>query len=750
MKSLKYRSDIDGLRAVAVLGVVIYHAFPWVIPGGFIGVDIFFVISGYLISGILYKGHKASGGDGNFSPFSFRNFYARRIRRLFPALITMLVITMAYGWLIMLPDEFEQLGKHVAAGTLFIQNIVFWQESGYFDTAASLKPLLHLWSLAVEEQFYIFFPPILLLIWKRKWPLAAIMGVLLVVSMAANLWASDHAGTADFFLTPYRAWEFLGGSLLAWWHEERVKKLGGVARGQGILDGKAPASENPPAGFDRAGNTARRGPLSSPEGLGGFSSWPALDQAGQARCGDCHSPPSLAKLENPRQRNPSEFLHTLLDGGHEEKVPLYREAFSWVGVILLGLGMAFIHTGDPYPGWRALLPVAGTLLLMEGGAGGLKGAWVNRKILSNPAVVWIGLISYPLYLFHWPALSFVHIVKGESPNPGCILTALGVSMMLTILTYYFLEKKIRNNKSCLIVPVLVTSFFLVGSVAFIASKGLIKTSYQMHVRNDKVKQAIEDGGMLEGMIWINDIKEKLNLTKTGGNGKKTVFFGDSNSMQYAPRIIKLLKNNKPDERGAVFINEGGVAPINGIDDSSKQKSLVNTLVKYLKQDSSVDRIVISAKWHMYFDNNLYNPRVIDGCKIVSEKGEKIAMDSLGKMISQMVHENKKVIIVLSTPTAKQMDPHNIYLRTFLGINTDESTPYKKKQFIEENGEILSRIAKAAKENGAEVIDPMDYLCTNGNCIAEDENGIPIRFDESHLRPGYVRDHVKYLDQTVAP
>ncbi len=653
MSQLKYRADIDGLRAVAVLGVVIYHAFPWVIPGGFIGVDIFFVISGYLISGILYKGHKA----GTFSSFSFREFYARRIRRLFPALITMLVITMAYGWMILLPDEFQQLGKHVAAGTLFIQNFVFWQESGYFDTAASLKPLLHLWSLAVEEQFYIFFPLLLILLWRKPKILVPAMLVLLIATFVLNVVMSVQNSMSDFFLTPYRAWEFLGGSLLAWWHEER---------------------------------------------------------------------------------------------GHEEEVPLHREALSWGGVILLGMGMAFIHTGDPFPGWRALLPVAGTLLLMEGGAGGLKGAWVNRNILSNPAVVWIGLISYPLYLFHWPALSFVHIVKGESPNPGCILTALGVSMMLTILTYYFLEKKIRNNKSCLIVPVLVTSFFLVGSVAFIASKGLIKTSYQMHVRNDKVKQAIEDGGMLEGMIWINDIKEKLNLTKTGGNGKKTVFFGDSNSMQYAPRIIKLLKNNKPDERGAVFINEGGVAPINGIDDSQKQKSLVNTLVKYLKQDSSVDRIVISAKWHMYFDNNLYNPRVIDGCKIVSEKGEKIAMDSLGKMISQMVHENKKVIIVLSTPTAKQMDPHNIYLRTFLGINTDESTPYKKKQFIEENGEILSRIAKAAKENGAEVIDPMDYLCTNGNCIAEDENGIPIRFDESHLRPGYVRDHVKYLDQTVAP
>jgi peptidoglycan/LPS O-acetylase OafA/YrhL len=157
--SLKYRPDIDGLRAVAVLGVIIYHAFPKVLPGGFSGVDIFFVISGYLISGILYKGHR----EGHFR---FKEFYARRIRRLFPSLITVILLCLAYGWLVLLPDEYEKLGKHVAAGTLFIQNMVFWQESGYFDTAAELKPLIHTWSLAVEEQYYVLFPLFLMLFWR--------------------------------------------------------------------------------------------------------------------------------------------------------------------------------------------------------------------------------------------------------------------------------------------------------------------------------------------------------------------------------------------------------------------------------------------------------------------------------------------------------------------------------------------------------------------------------------------------------
>ena len=214
MSHLKYRPDIDGLRAVAVLGVVIFHAFPTWIPGGYTGVDIFFVISGYLISGILFKGHR----EGNFS---FKEFYARRVRRLFPSLITLFLISLIFGWFVLLPIEYQYLGKHMAAGTLFIQNFVFWKESGYFDVEAIRKPMLHLWSLAVEEQFYIFFPPLLLLICKRKWPLALFLGALLIASLIGNLVMSVQNVTTDFFLTPYRAWEFLGGSLLAWWHFDR-------------------------------------------------------------------------------------------------------------------------------------------------------------------------------------------------------------------------------------------------------------------------------------------------------------------------------------------------------------------------------------------------------------------------------------------------------------------------------------------------------------------------------------------------
>jgi peptidoglycan/LPS O-acetylase OafA/YrhL len=651
MSSLKYRTDIDGLRAVAVLGVVIYHAFPWMIPGGFIGVDIFFVISGYLISGILYKGHKS----GNFS---FKEFYARRIRRLFPALITMLVITMAYGWVILLPDEFQQLGKHVASGTLFIQNIVFWQESGYFDTTASLKPLLHLWSLAVEEQFYIFFPLLLLLIWKKKWPLAAIMVVLLVVSLVGNLWMSVHAGSADFFLTPYRAWEFLGGSLLAWWHYER---------------------------------------------------------------------------------------------GHEEEVPAYREMLSVVGLLFLGLGMAFIHTGDPYPGWRAILPVAGTLLLMEGGAGtNLKGtgAWINRKILSHPAVVWIGLISYPLYLFHWPALSFVHIVKGESPKEGYILAALGVALLLTILTYYFIEKRIRHHKSRWTIPMLVAAFLSLGSIAFLMSC-LDTTRFQNDPWLMKLTTAIHNRETFDKKKPFS-VMDGYFVYRMGGNGNKTLFLGDSNMMQYQCRIEKLMSGNSGADRGAIFITKYGVPPIPHLinTESPNYKNLPHLVDEQLKLDPKIDRVVLAGRWLIYFEKT--TKWKMNGISTSGDRGRDLAIDDLGDSIKHLSQQGKKVILVLTIPTGNVLDPRNMLTRTFVGPRQLSLGVLKKEAFLKENGVLLNKMTSTALKNGAEVIDPVDFLSTNGICIAKDEEGIPIRYDEGHLRTGYVKEHVKYLDQTVQP
>ena len=665
MTSLKYRSDIDGLRAVAVLGVVIYHAFPSMIPGGFTGVDIFFVISGYLISGILYKG-LANGGNGNVSPFSFGEFYARRIRRLFPALITVLVLTMAYGWLILLPDEFLQLGKHVAAGTLFIQNIVFWQESGYFDISANLKPLLHLWSLAVEEQFYIFFPPLLVMLWKKPRIMAPVMGVLLIATFILNVVMSVQNSVSDFFMTPYRAWEFLGGSLLAWWHYDK---------------------------------------------------------------GDQHS--------------------------EGEDVPLYWEALSWGGLILLGLGFGLIHTGDPYPGWRALLPVAGTLMLMEGGTGGLKGAWVNRRILSNPAVVWIGLISYPLYLFHWPALSFVHIVKGEHPKPGYIIGALLVSFVLTMLTYYFIEKKIRHNKSRWTIPALVAAFLITGLLGYVIYQKELKARLSGSLLQE-YSQASQEHNFFDGFS-TSKFSNHIWLHEAGGRSGKTLYIGDSHAQQCMPRILELLKSGRGKDRGVVFLTIGLVVPIPGATGPLEQAQQEMTKgLEELGYRRDIDRVVVSANWKYFFGigGDKYS---VEGMSLGTPKGTQKAVDVLMDQLGKFVRAGKKTYLILSIPTSPALDPKNIIERGFDGsFSINQQDPALKELLAEKtptsltHGEVTEMLCKAADRVGVEVIDPIPMLSTNGICPSLDDQNRPIYCDPHHLRSSYVRDHASYLDKTILP
>ena len=204
----KYRADIDGLRAVAILSVVAYHAFPQWVKGGFIGVDIFFVISGFLISTIIFNSLERDS-------FSFVAFYSRRIRRIFPALMVVLIFCFAFGGFALLAEEYKLLGKH-SLGAGFVSNFVLWKESGYFDAAADTKPLLHLWSLGIEEQFYIVWPSLLWAAWKKKFSLLTLTIAIATISLGLNLAKFRIDGAADFYSPTTRFWELLAGSLLAY------------------------------------------------------------------------------------------------------------------------------------------------------------------------------------------------------------------------------------------------------------------------------------------------------------------------------------------------------------------------------------------------------------------------------------------------------------------------------------------------------------------------------------------------------
>jgi peptidoglycan/LPS O-acetylase OafA/YrhL len=647
MTTIKYRADIDGLRAVAVLAVIAFHACPAFLPGGFIGVDMFFVISGYLISGIIYKAQR----EGTFS---YADFYARRVRRIFPALLAAVALCLAYGWLVLLPTEYEQLGGHVAAGTVFLQNVAFWNESGYFDTSASLKPLLHLWSLAVEEQIYLVFPPVVLFALWMRWPTVPVLAVLLVASFAANLFMAGRSVSADFFLTPFRAWEFLGGAILAWIH-------------------------------DRRGQSSER-------------SW-------------------------------------------------LGEAASWTGVLLLAAGMAWITDREPYPGWRAVVPVVGTLLVIAAG----RSASFNRWALSLAPVVWVGLISYPLYLFHWPLISFVHIIKGATPDPKLIAAAVALSFVLAVVTYYCLERQLRHSRSRWTVPLLLAGFLILGGVGAAIWKGKLPPkppSREVQQVNQAIAEWPPVGQYSPFQGYRSAQVREINRAQVGGSGPQTLFFGDSNMYMYAPRIHELLHAGDKKSRGAIFITRGGCCPIPGVlrPDIPASESLVPVFEDEVLTNPAIDRVVIAARWQAYLSRGSIS--TINGVKSGTEEGRREALAAFGSMIAKLVSSGKRVAVLLAIPSGESLDPHRMLTRTFLGGQRFHAVPLAADSFQTGYGGPIAELAAVAKVNGADVIDPMQFLCRDGICIAMNSDG-PIRSDAYHIRVGFARNYVTYLDATVA-
>lgn len=208
MTALAYRRDIDGLRALAVIAVVLFHFGVPGVTGGFVGVDVFFVISGFLITSIIWREREAGR-------FSFVDFWARRARRILPALLVMMAVSLVAGWFLMAPKDYSELGRSIHNQVIFISNLFFMRQDGYFDSASDMKPMLHTWSLSVEEQFYIAFPLLLVLLSSRLKQWRGALFVLLLTSFAASVWAVSQQPDKAFFLLPMRAWELLAGSMLA-------------------------------------------------------------------------------------------------------------------------------------------------------------------------------------------------------------------------------------------------------------------------------------------------------------------------------------------------------------------------------------------------------------------------------------------------------------------------------------------------------------------------------------------------------
>lgn len=204
----QHRKDIDGLRTVAILPVLLFHAGVPYMAGGFVGVDVFFVISGFLITGLIYR-------ELHSGQFSLARFFERRLRRIFPALFFMMAVTTAVAWWVLMPNDFVSFGKSVVSTALSASNILFWTEDQYFAGPSELKPLLHTWSLGVEEQFYLFFPLLLIFFFRVTQKPGRAIASIAAASFVASIWAARSVPSAGFFLLPTRIWELALGSLLA-------------------------------------------------------------------------------------------------------------------------------------------------------------------------------------------------------------------------------------------------------------------------------------------------------------------------------------------------------------------------------------------------------------------------------------------------------------------------------------------------------------------------------------------------------
>lgn len=651
-----YRPDVDGLRALAILGVVGFHAAPALVPGGFAGVDVFFVISGFLISGNILRGLTQGS-------FSFAQFYARRVKRIFPALMVTLAAVWSLGWLILLPDEFQLLGKHIAGGAGFSLNLLLYQDFNWYFMQMT-TPLIHLWSLGVEEQFYLLWPLFLVASWKwGRRPLSfmlPIAGVSFVLNVAAI--ASDPM--ASFYLPSSRLWEL---------------------------------------------------------SIGGALAYVQLD-----RC------------EQPQRGGPG----LVFESAHRRS----QHVLGLIGAALLFASFARLDAGMAFPGWWALAPASGALLLIGAGPQ----SWVNRYVLARSVLVFVGLISYPLYLWHWPLLELALLVQWPAfLTPAMTATvAVGAAVILAFLTYQYVERPIRfsANKTRPAI-VLCAVMTLCGSIGYVTFSGLIPPYSHSQGVDRFVRAATEDywppGHHNVRQAWV-----KVGFFRLGSGRRHVLFIGDSNLQQYYPRIARILADHPLNTHSAVFATRGmcalGAVEIVGQFRAACKEHLQDT-VRYAN-DPDVDTIVVGGTWYLYFvdfrDDHFGEAGPL-------KPGTDRALDNLGRVVADWVSKGKRVYLVLNMPVGISLDPREMIRRTLLppAFRVDIHSP-ARSAIDAALGPIDARLERIARQTGATVIDPVPSLCNATSCPAVAPDGEPMYHDANHLRPSYVRENVRFLDETI--
>lgn len=613
-----YRPEVDGLRAVAVLPVVLYHA-GLGCPGGFVGVDVFFVISGYVISSLILR--EVAAGT-----FSLVPFWERRIRRILPALGMMVAAVLVAGWLFYLPEDLEHLAKSVLAQPLMAANFFFWRSGiGYFHASSDVQPLLHTWSLAVEEQFYLFFPLVLTFLVRRRpgswrhWILGMAV-ISLVVCVATS--SSVSYLSAAFYLLPSRAWELLVGALLA------------------MHGGWMPASRR------------------------------------------------------------------------------MQEAAGTLGLALIAWPVAAYSEQTRFPGLAALLPCLGAALVIASSEG--RASLVGRFLSWRP-IVFVGLISYPLYLWHWPVLTFAKYLDGQVVESSMVLR-LGLmlaSLGLAVLSWKFVETPFRQRRwlggrrGLFLFAGVTSGLFLgLGGAAFL-NRGFPER-FPAHIQafsRARTHRAFEEQVDLERAKAGRFVE--LGSAAHRSQPVHVFVWGDSHAKAIAPALDMLCREYA--QRGMLAAH-GGTAPVLHFVPprlyslGETAPAMADSAVSFIAAQK-VPHVILVARWAVY-----------SPCARFKE--------SLVHTVHTLLQAGARVHVVKDVPAPGFEVPRVVALSAMRGTDL-ESLGISPQQHQKSEVDMQATFDELARM-GAVVLDPADLFLTRQGNYGVVKDGNLLYFDDHHL------------------
>ena len=640
--AFRYRADIDGLRALAVIPVLFFHAGFTGFSGGFVGVDVFFVISGYLITSIILE-------DIEAGRFSIISFYERRIRRIFPALFGTLLVSTVIAALILLPDELKNFGQSVTAATLFASNVLFWEEAGYFARAADEMPLLHTWSLAVEEQFYLVFPLFLVLLVRTGRNSVVFTAAAILLSFALAIWAVPHAPDAAFYLAPMRAWELLLGALLA-----------------------------------------------------------------------------MGALPPPRRQ-------------------AARDALSVAGLAFLLWSVFTFSAETSFPGASALLPCLGTALLIHAGADGPS---IGGRMLSWRPIVLTGLVSYSLYLWHWPLLVFGELYALRELTGAEALGILLLSGLIATLSWRYVERPFRGRNPVLTRPRL----FAAAGVVMLSA---IVTGLSLHLFDGlpsrlppdvaRLAEGVRDRNRNRGKCLKPEIEavRSGDLCRIGAVGQAPptfILWGDSHAEAIQTAVGSAAARAG---RMGMFVGAPGCPPLLGVEiegreaESTRQCRAFNDAVLDFVRQRPIDTVIMAAHWAWYATGERYGregERQVQLGEDEAEPGsdgsnEEVFRHGLERTAAALRAAGKKVVIVAPVPEISASVPTTLALAAWFGRDIDIRPT--RDAFEQRNDIPLSAMVDLGHRSLATIIYPHAGLCDDTACEVE-RAGRALYSDDNHL------------------